>query len=171
VILLGIDPGTAVGLAQWSTTGQVLGVVTSMSALAAMDWIRTLPQAQHPGSGELLIVLEDARKSRIHGGPTFGKANRLQGVGSVKRDSALWVEFCTRERIPFVTIKPRRRATKKNAALFRQITGWQGRTNEHGRDAAMFVWGTSATEAQLLLARARLAAEEQAAPKRARAAA
>jgi len=31
--------------------------------------------------------------------------------------------------------------TKLTADQFKRITGWHGRTNEHGRDAAMLVFG------------------------------
>ena len=30
---------------------------------------------------------------------------------------------------------------KLDAAAFKRLTSWQGRTSEHGRDAAMLVWG------------------------------
>ena len=73
----------------------------------------------------------------------FGKTDRerLQGVGSVKRDSSIWEEFCDYYSIEYMLIAPKNNRTKTTAAEFKKMTGWEGRTSEHSRDAAMLVWG------------------------------
>ena len=45
--------------------------------------------------------------------------------------------------IDFELVNPKHQkgATKKTADEFKQLTGWQGRANEHGRDAAMLIFG------------------------------
>jgi hypothetical protein len=74
-----------------------------------------------------------------------GSANHgreaLQGAGSVKRDCNIWEEFLTEKRIPFEAVAPKHNVTKLRADAFRNITRWEGRTNEHERDAAMLVYG------------------------------
>lgn len=152
-LAIGIDPGTDTGFAVWDIAARNFLGIEAGSMLQIMKQVLAL----HGGgplipAGSVLVVIEDARKAYMRpGGATYGKVNRLQGVGSVKRDCKLWVEFLDAEKIPYQTIKPRRRKTKKDAALFARITGWQGRTNEHGRDAAMFVWETTEAQARLAI--------------------
>lgn len=143
ILCVGIDPGTATGYAEWRTDLRKLVRVESMSMYEAQAQIRAQKAIwTEEGQVHLLVVLEDARRGRVSPkAKTFGQVTRLQGVGGVKRESALWVEFLEAEGIPYTTVPPRRRATKKDAALFKSITGWDGRTNEHGRDAGMFVFG------------------------------
>lgn len=152
MIIVGLDPGTTTGLASWSTTGMCFGDVTSMAIHKAMDYIRSLPQ--HPG--ELLVIFEDARLIRVRGGNTFGDVDRLQGVGSVKRDCSIWEGFLRDHGIPFIT--QRKGRTKRNADEFHRLTGWTGRTNEHGRDAGLIVFGIDARRAAVLLDTGRRAA-------------
>ncbi len=61
----------------------------------------------------------------------------------------LWLDLCERLGLPAATVEPTR--SKWDAETFRRITGWSGRTNEHGRDAARFVFRLS-TEQALLMA-------------------
>lgn len=153
MLLVGIDPGVTTGFAVWDTQQRALLAVEGHGILQAMTQVQWL----HAGgplaaAGQVLVIFEDARNHRVRFGRNARKGARiLQGVGSVKRDCAMWEEFLEREGIPYVTAKPRRRATKKDAELFRKITGWEHRTNEHGRDAAMFVFGITTTMAEALV--------------------
>ena len=65
---------------------------------------------------------------------------KLMGAGSVKRDSAIWREFCSFWGIPYVAVAPRAGMTKWDAKYFAKVTGWTGRTSEHARDAALLVF-------------------------------
>ncbi len=153
MILIGIDPGAVTGLGAWDAAAQKLLAVHSCTAqFLAQDWlIQQRMDAQDAGH-TLLVVLEDARKSRMgKGGATYGQTNRLQGVGAVKRDSKVWAQFLTHHGIPFVAMPPRRSLTKWPAAHFRTVTGWTERTNNHGRDAACLVYGINAPMASGLL--------------------
>jgi hypothetical protein len=38
-------------------------------------------------------------------------------------------------------VAPKNAITKMKAEYFRQLTGYKGKTSEHGRDAAMLVYG------------------------------
>jgi hypothetical protein len=131
--IIGIDPGVNTGFAIWhKPTGKLLEV-TSLSIVAAMDKIVKL--------GPLEIIelrYEDANLRRWYGSKG---AEVLQGVGSVKRDCNIWAEFCQFHGIKSRAIAPQRGATKWTAEYFRTVTKWQGRTNEHGRDAALLVIG------------------------------
>ena len=66
---------------------------------------------------------------------------KLQGVGSAKRDASIWEDYLTDLGVEFEMVAPKRNITKLSQERFKVITGWQNRTNEHGRDAAMLVFG------------------------------
>lgn len=143
-LLIGIDPGVKTGCAAWDRTSRQFSSVATLTAINAMETVRKLSLFT---SGGVEVWFEDARQRKF-----FGDADKRQkrsgagireGVGSVKRDCALWEEFCKHHRIPFRAIKPAAGATKWDAARFAKVTGWQGRTSSHGRDAACLVWGAN----------------------------
>lgn len=147
-ILVGIDPGVTTGVATWDAFERKLLGVQSAPIHTVMDLVRMQPQ------GSILVVFEDCRHHRV-----FGAGQRkdpaLQGVGSVKRDCGIWDDFLTEHGIPFITRAPSRRRTKFTAEQFQAATGWTGRSNNHGRDAAMLVAGIPETQAQAWLVEAK----------------
>lgn len=136
MILIGIDPGVQTGLAV-SINGKLTRVETH-GAVSAMREVLHLCQYGLPTGASPLVRFEDARKRKWFGskGP-----EALQGAGSIKRDCSIWEEFCELHKIPFAPIAPAKGSTKWSDAQFRRLTGWEGRTSEHGRDAALLVWG------------------------------
>lgn len=130
-MIVGIDPGTKTGLAVWN--GKALSVVQTTTITAALEYVLELSR-----SDTVQVYVEDCRKRRW-----FGNAGRerLKGVGSVNRDCAIWEEFCNRHGIRCHMEHPKNGKTKLSSEQFRKITGWEGRTSEHGRDAAMMVFG------------------------------
>jgi len=134
MILLGIDPGVHTGFAVYDPAAKQLIEVATMSAVAAE--VRVLAYCCKHES--VRLYFEDARKRQWLG--SKGR-EALQGAGSIKRDSQRWEEFCQYHGIDFVAVAPQHNRTKLPADQFQRITGWTGRTNEHGRDAAMLVFG------------------------------
>ena len=60
----------------------------------------------------------------------------------VRRDSSIWEEFLSGlVGVPFKPVSPQSKGAKLNAQQFARLTGWTGRTSEHGRDAGMLVFG------------------------------
>ena len=133
-IIVGIDPGTHTGVAGYSITTKKLIMCETDSIIGAMKTIEDLID-QHGSSLE--IWFEDARKRKY-----FGKSGRekLQGAGSIKRDSAIWEQFCKYHGIKYSAIPPQHISTKQSKDVFARITGWTGRTSCHARDAAMIVY-------------------------------
>jgi hypothetical protein len=134
-IMVGVDPGVTTGLAEWDRHGRRLAAVGSM--LLHEAWARVLELRD---AGQLhSVTFEDARLRTGY----FGErsAAKLQGAGSVKRDCSAWADFLGAHGIPYRSISPRAKGAKLDAEPFARITGWRGRTNEHGRDAAMLVFG------------------------------
>lgn len=126
-VLIGIDPGTHTGIAikiegKWHR-------IETMSIFAALQ---TVVMYRYDN---VLVRFEDARLRTY-----FGKSERekLQGAGSVKRDCSIWEEVLTEYNIPFQRIHPRYvKAT--TAEQFKTLTGWQGQTSIHAREAAWLV--------------------------------
>ena len=136
-VLIGIDPGVKTGV------GIINGnqrIAEAMPIHQAMQSIVNLVNKKK----DIHIRIEDARLRKWFG---QNSAAKKQGAGSVKRDCKIWEDFLTdlkkssQQSITFEMIHPVKGATKINAKMFRQITGIQQRTNEHGRDAYMLIQG------------------------------
>jgi len=132
-VVIGIDPGVNTGVAVADG-----GKLVSVGCMAAVNAEELVLQTMIDNGGKLFVRFEDARMRQW-----FGSKGReaLQGAGSIKRDCARWQEFLEHHNIPHARIAPKANRTKLTADQFKRITGWQGRTNEHSRDAAMLVFG------------------------------
>lgn len=138
MIWIGIDPGTITGLALWDSKEQKFIEIQSCGIIEAMELVLHYCSASCFG---FMVRVEDARKRKKFGTQDWNP-KKYQGVGSVKRESAIWQEFLSHHDIPHVMVHPR--LTKLNAEKFKIITNWEGRTNGHMRDAAMLVYGMKA---------------------------
>jgi hypothetical protein len=134
-LIVGLDPGVRTGFAVWSRVEQRLTTVETLGITQAMTLIRTMADV-----GSLHSVrFEDARMRSW-----FGAKGReaLQGAGSIKRDCSIWQEFLSGlVGVPFLPVSPQAKGRKLDSAAFKRLTGWQGRTSEHARDAALLVIG------------------------------
>ena len=139
MIVVGIDPGLHTGLAVWDTVTRQFDDIVTVGIVAAMDYLNELSQKRGIG----LVVFEDARQRKWipRERDIAQMKGRAMGAGSVKRDCAIWQEWCERRHIQFVASPPRSGMTKLTDAYFRGLTGYDRRTNNHGRDAAMLVVG------------------------------
>ncbi len=134
-LTVGIDPGVKTGVAV--ATGGKLQSVESMTITAAMMFLLSI-KADAP-----TVFIEDARMRTWFGGADARMARSgagvREGVGSVKRDCSIWEQFCIEQGIAYRMVHPAANKTKTDADQFRRVTGFVGRTNEHGRDAGMLV--------------------------------
>ena len=129
MILIGIDTGVHTGFAVWD--GRDLRV-ESMTISKAMIEVLRLSTLY-----DVAVLYEDATKRKWYG--NTGR-ERLKGAGSVERDAKIWRDFLAENKIKHKAIAPKNNITKLSAKQFALITGYKGRTNEHGRDAAMLVF-------------------------------
>lgn len=141
-LIVGLDPGVETGWAIWDVKAQRLTDVQTLRIDEAMFAILAMWGVPRD---LIRVVFEDARQRTWFGprGTAAQERAKLQGVGSVKRDCAIWEEFLTAHGIPYVAQKPVAGATKWKADYFKKVTGWTARTSEHGRDAAVLVVGAS----------------------------
>lgn len=138
MLIIGIDTGVNTGLSIFNIATSKLEFVASMAIHKAMRIVQE--------SKPLFVRVEDARKRKW----VTGGREKLQGAGSVKRDAKIWEDFLTDENIPFEMVAPKNNKTKSDARAFMRETGWTKPTNEHGRDAAMLVYGLSANYLKIL---------------------
>lgn len=139
MILIGIDPGEHTGLAVWDTSAREFVTIETLQLHQALAFVKEM----HDYSGsDLGVIFEDARLRKwIPREKSMSEyRGRLMGAGSVKRDSTIWEEFLKDHKIPYRAIAPRAGATKWNADYFARVTGYRGKTSEHGRDAALKVF-------------------------------
>jgi hypothetical protein len=141
---IGIDPGVVTGFALWDSKEKKFLTVCSYSILAAMFAVKMCFGAW---SDDIVVRVEDARLRKWVPWQKDEKAERgrREGAGSVKRDAQIWEEFLKSRKCNFQfayeMVAPKNNRTKYKADQFKKVTGWTGKTNEHGRDAAMLVFG------------------------------
>lgn len=135
MIAIGIDTGTNTGIAIWDTSSKHFLEVKCLKIHEAFNLIEDYIKGL--GKQNIEVYFEDARLRTW-----FGNSSRekLQGAGSVKRDCSIWEDYLESKRIKYYPIAPKNNITKLNADTFKKITGYNGKTNEHSRDAAMLVF-------------------------------
>ena len=133
-VLVGIDCGVNTGFAK--VYDGVLREVKTYTIIEAMaDLMFYVKNGVQPV--DVKIYIEDARKRKWF----TGGREKAQGVGSVKRDCQVWQEFCEHYGFEYELVAPKNNKTKLDDESFKKLTGWAERTNEHGRDAAMLIFG------------------------------
>lgn len=139
MICIGIDPGTHTGVAVWDTRERKFLSLETLPIHQALDLVCKWQQDCKDRDVAMDVTFEDARQRTWFGkGDTNAKA---QGAGSVKRDCSIWEDFCKDYGIPYWAKPPGKGMTKVTSDYFRIISGYQGRTSNHARDAAMLVIG------------------------------
>lgn len=135
-ILIGIDTGVHTGFAVWHSDTKYLAEVSTMTITQAMERVKMIADIR--GKDNIRLFIEDARQRKW-----FGNAGRekLQGAGSVKRDSRIWEDWCMEQGFQYRMVAPKNNRTKLSSAQFKTLTKWVGKTSEHSRDAALLVFG------------------------------
>lgn len=134
--IIGIDAGVNTGFACWHTESKKLLAVETIMIHQALDRIRNI-ESKEPKS--CFVRIEDARLATFD---RQGETNnsKQQGAGSIKRDAKIWEDAMKDWNIDFEMVRPNNKITKLDQRIFEDITGWKGRTSNHGRDAAMLVF-------------------------------
>ena len=134
---IGIDTGTKTGFAVWD--GKRFLEIETLKLWQALDRVRKMKEQRE----DITVVFEDARQRKwLPREKSISEyRGKMIGAGSVKRDAVIWEEFCIDNGIKFFSVPPAKGLTKWSAQTFAEVTGWQGRTSNHGRDAALLVYG------------------------------
>lgn len=131
---IGIDVGVFTGFAR-SYNGELCDVKSCTTVEAQSELLEYCKNRREPGN--VIVYVEDARLRKW----VTGGREKLQGAGAIKIQCKLWEEWLTYHEFEFVLVAPKDNITKLSAEKFKQITGWDARTNQHGRDAAMLIFG------------------------------
>ena len=128
-VQIGIDPGTHTGIAIKQD-----GVLVKVATMGIYEALQTVERWGRMDGG-IIVRVEDARIRTW-----FGKSGpeRWKGAGSIGRDCAIWEESLTDLKIPFEMVHPKH-VKETTADYFKKLTGWQGRTSKHAREAAWLV--------------------------------
>ena len=136
MIFIGIDTGTHTGIAVWNSEENKFIDIKTLMLHQALQMVITMCQIWKREN--VMVLFEDARQRKWFG---RNSEEKKIGAGYVKRDAAIWEQFCTDYGIAFRALPPAKGATKLDADYFKRLTGWSKRTSEHARDAAMIVFG------------------------------
>lgn len=132
-LILGMDPGASTGVATF-----VDGALVQLDTIAPHEIERTI-RAAMPAR----VVFEDSRLQShtwTRGKSGAASAKMARNVGQVDAWCTLITAVCGELGIPAHGISPAAKGAKVQADRFAVVTGWQGRSNEHERDAAMVAW-------------------------------
>lgn len=144
---IGIDPGKTTGFALYTVRGNnaQLMKVTSHDFWTVIGILQSITddESKEIHKGNVKIIIEDPNLNA----PTFvrkgANVNQMmkiaQYVGMNKREASLIIQQCNILKLHVVPCRPKTK--KKDAFEFTKITSWFPQTNEHGRDAAMLVYG------------------------------
>ncbi len=134
--LIGIDPGIKCGFALCGNDGKLKDV----STLKLWELFFILKTLKFTLKNNLLVRIENPNTWKPFKGQTH-TASRLQGVGGVKQSYKHIIEFLEDNGFEYENTRIQGNYKKLTSSKFKEITGWDKPTNEHGRDAGMIVWG------------------------------
>lgn len=143
--IIGIDPDlTASGVAV--VEGKKIIRLERVRLPVLVEW---MGNAWESSGGDLIILMEDPNLMK----PTFHRAmpkarnkqavmnNISQKVGQVKAVATIIMELLQHDGYQVRPVRPlagpMKHRAKRDAKYFNQITGWDGRSNEDQRDAAL----------------------------------
>ena len=138
-IFIGIDPGVSTGYALWEDDKLYVDTGTFWSVVGTLE---QFGRDARPEGTEIVVVIEDPNLNR----PVFPRGVNpammlkvAQNVGANKRDAQLLIEWAESWELEVRRVRP---VSKKwDAETFQKITGYNGRTSQHARDAAKLVYG------------------------------
>jgi hypothetical protein len=133
--VIGIDPGVETGMCVWDCFGKRIRQVATVKIHVAMAGVKFWHDSYPDG---VLVRVEDARKRKWFDG---AGREKLQGAGSIKRDSKIWDDYLQDLGVAYEMVAPADNKTKLDSKRFAMVTKHTGKTSEHARDATMLVFG------------------------------
>ena len=133
-LYIGIDPGIVSGIAVWDSLNGWFDMIDSMAIHELFDKLKFYHEFY-----AVIVYIENPNTWVPFGGKS--DPMRLQGAGAVKQTFKHILEFMEDKGIDFRPTKLQGTMKKVKSEYFKKLTGYQGKTNEHGRDAAMLVFG------------------------------
>jgi len=132
-MIIGIDPGASTGCAYFSS-GKLVQLQT------VDPW--KIPELLKMSAAKR-VIFEDSRLQShvwITGCNHAATIKMARNLGQVDAWCALIVAVCESLNIPAHGISPKGKGMKMKAEPFAKATGWNGKSNQHERDAAACAW-------------------------------
>ena len=143
MLCIGIDPPK--GIAGWETETKKF---TRIETVSFWDIIGKLKEYKFWNYNikvycEAPQLIKGIYRKRLKPGEKLEKVLwKAQSVGMNKMCAVLIIEYCELNNIEVVKVRPSKKTMSKlKSEPFKQLTGWTNQTSEHGRDAAMLVYG------------------------------
>lgn len=133
--VIGIDPGLNTGIAIYEDG--------KLTELLTIEPINLADIFSHYSGEPLFIAFEDSRLQSHIWIPSQSKgvaANIARKIGMVDAWCYMIERLCENYDVAYMRISPKAKGEKLNAEDFKRITGWDGKSNQHERDAAMVAW-------------------------------
>jgi len=156
-IFIGIDAGKLNGISVWNSGKKNF---TSIESCSFWECIEKLDSARKfyviHNDYDLTVVIEDVTQNSPvfacaktyqttkgkHENKIAAVAEQAKRVGTVWDKTELIIEWCEKYNVKLIKVRPTKNSrTKMKADTFRNLTKWQGVTNEHSRDSGALVLG------------------------------
>lgn len=132
-MLIGLDPGASTGVAIFEN-----GKLIRLTTWTPIQLITLLPSLSVTS-----VIFEDSRLTSPVWSRGTSQAARMKiarNVGQVDAICNLICALCEEMKISARGVSPKHKGRKLDAETFNKLTGWDKKSNQHERDAAMCVF-------------------------------
>lgn len=132
-MIIGLDPGANTGVAIFEN-----GKLAKLATWTPIQLVTLLP-----GLSVQRIIYEDSRLTAPVWSRGTNQAARMKiarNVGQVDAICSLICLLCEKMNISAYGISPKQKGQKIDAETFNKLIGWDKKSNQHERDAAMCVF-------------------------------
>ncbi len=140
MIIIGIDPGVNTGIAVFNH--KLLTDLCTIRPFHLTEVLSAIFTDISASSDNLRVIYEDSRLTSPVWSRGTNKAALIKiarNVGQVDAVCSMIVDICEQYNVPCHGISPKNKGKKIGAEEFNKLTGWQKKSNQHERDAAMCV--------------------------------
>lgn len=131
-IIIGIDPGKKTGVAIYDRQTKQIVNASISDFWSVYEWLRSVRD-----DGKIQAVVIEVPRTK-HNWHASKHGTTSANVGGIYREAHLLADGIERLGFKVHRVHP---PGKKSADQVKRITGYEGRTNEHTRDAIMLAWG------------------------------
>lgn len=133
MLILGLDPGANTGVATF-----INGALVHLRTVEPFE----IPEAIRLANPQR-VIFEDSRLQSHTWTRAKTRAAALKmarNVGEIDAWCKLIVSVCADLGVACHGISPKGKGQKIDAKQFESVTGWNGKSNQHERDACMVAW-------------------------------
>lgn len=136
MVVVGIDPGKNTGFA--SIDGGKIEHMKTLSVLEAIDLIDCWSF-----SIDLVVLKDSTLQTHVFSDPgvkTDAAMKIARNDGEIDGYCKLIRQRCIDLQVSIKSVSPKNKGPKIEPVYFKKITGWDGPSNQHERDAVMLAW-------------------------------